>query len=108
MPEDKFVIEIMTSWLTIELVRRGYPVNTGCDITSLLFAVEQGEIIVVTRDINRIAILIHAVKSFILRFAKCQNDMIQSAVKLADDLQTAAQDTLAEIRGESYLEILPN
>lgn len=106
--EDRFVLTMIASWLTTELIKRGYPIRAGQDAMSLLFAVEQGEIIVVTRDINKIAILIHAIKSFVLQFAQHQNDIIQAAVKLANDLSEAAENSYAEITGESHLEILPN
>lgn len=106
--EDKLAHEMITSWLTMKLLKCGYPIRCGSDVAALQFAIEQSEIVVVTRDINKIAILVYAIKSFIDEFALFQDDIIQAAIKIALELQSAAQNTLAEIRGESHLETLPD
>lgn len=106
--EDKLAHEMITNWLTIRLIKCGYPVRSGNDVMSLLFAVEQSEIVVVTRDVNKIAILVYAIKSFIEEFSLFQDEVIQAAIKIALDLQSAAKNTLAEILGESHLGILPS
>lgn len=106
--EDRLANEMITSWMTIKLLKCGYPVRSGGDVMSLLYAIEQTEIVIVTRDINKIAILVYAIKSFIDEFALFQDEIIQSAIKIALALQSAAQNTIAEIRGESHLEILTN
>jgi hypothetical protein len=105
MNEDELATKMLTTWLTFELLQCGYPIKCASDVMALRFAIEQSEIVVVTRDINKIAILIHAIKTFIAKFIECRDEIAQAAIKLADDLRVEAQNALAEIQGESHLEL---
>lgn len=105
---DKLATDMLITWMTIELIGCGYPIRCSEDVKGLQYAVAQAEISVVTMDKIKIAELCKAIDVFIQKFIERRDKTIRIALALALALQSAAQDTLAEISGESHLGILPN
>ena len=106
MNEDKIARDMMNRWLAFELVSCGYPLHCPEDLKGLEFAIAQTEIGVVTSDQSKIAALNAAIDTFIEKFTKFYRDeIIKAALTLALSLQVTAQNTLAEIKGESHLEM---